>query len=110
MRAGLAAGRGLDAGLAAGRRIGEVEARTRVQEFLRNSKISLDNGRRACYALVMATYRTVKTISINADAAEQDRRIMDAANKAAAKRDEAVGSFIRRVLEIALGVRKPEGA
>ncbi|MDD5367375.1 MAG: hypothetical protein PHR30_18735 [Gallionellaceae bacterium] len=72
------------------------------------SKFFLDNRPGACYTLCMATYRTVKTVSIDAGDSAQDRRIIDAANRLAAKRDEPVASFLKRVLEIAFGLRKQE--
>ncbi|MDD3444187.1 MAG: hypothetical protein PHS60_02150 [Zavarzinia sp.] len=52
----------------------------------------------------MASYKPVKSVSLHADTSGQDRRILDAANKKAADRDEPVGALVRRLLETALKI------
>ncbi len=54
----------------------------------------------------MATYKPVKSVSLHAEGGAQDRRILDAANRQAAERDEPVGALMRRLLEKVLKVRR----
>lgn len=54
----------------------------------------------------MASYRTVKSVYLSADGGPQDQRIMVAANAAAKRADEPVGALVRRLLEVALGIRR----